>query len=70
MKKTYNSLKKNYQDNGQLLLVHFRREWHSGIARYTQNRKVSGSNPTDALGQVLGPNLITRLPVIFRSYLK
>ena len=35
-----------------------------------QNRKVSVSNPTDALGQALGPNIITRLSVTFRSYLK
>ena len=36
----------------------------------TQNRKVSVSNPADALGQALGPNLITRLPETFRSYWK
>ena len=37
MKKTYNSLKKSQQDDGQLFLVHFQGEQHSGIARYTQN---------------------------------
>ena len=70
MKNTYNALKRNKQDDGQLFLVHFQGEWHSGIARYTRNRKVSGSNPTDALAQDLGPNLITRLPVTFRFYFK
>ena len=33
--------------------------------RYTQSRKVPGSNLTDALGQALGPNVITMLPVTF-----
>ena len=28
-----------------MFLVHFWGEWHSGITRYIQNRKVSGSNP-------------------------
>ena len=70
MKKTYNSLNKNLQDDGQLFLVHFRGEWHCGIARYTQNRKVSGSNFTVALGLALGSNMITRLPVTFGLYLK
>ena len=37
-------------------------------ARYTQNRKVPGSNPTDGLGQALEPNLITKFPVNFGSY--
>lgn len=32
----------------------------SGISRYTQNRKVSNSNPTDAFSQALGYNLIRR----------
>ena len=70
MKKTYNSLKGNYQDDGQLFLVHFQGESHSGIARYTQNWKVSRSNPTDELGQTFGSNLITRSLVEFGSYLK
>ena len=44
-----------------MFLVHFQGEWHSGIARYTQNQKVCGSKVTDALRQALGTNLITRL---------
>ena len=31
----------------------------------TLDWKVPSSNPTDALSQALGPNLITRLPVSF-----
>ena len=63
MKKTYNQ-----QDDSQFFLVHFWGERHSGIPDYTQNGKVSGWNPTDALSQSLGPNLITRLPVDFVLY--
>ena len=42
----------------------------SGIECYTQNRKVSVSNTTNALGQAKGPNLITRLPVTFGPQFK
>ena len=70
MKKTYNSLKRNQQLDGQLFLEHFFGEWHSGITSYIQNRKVFDSNPTDALGHTVGNNVIKRLPVDFGSYLK
>ena len=70
MKKTYNFLNRNLQDDGQLFLVHFQEEWHSQIALYTKNRKVSGSNLTNALCQTLGPNLIMTLPVDFGQHLK
>ena len=50
--------------------VQFQGEWHSGIAPYTRNWKVSGTNPTDTLGQALGFSPITWLPVTFRLYLK
>ena len=53
-----------------MFLVHFRGEWHSGIPYYTQNRKVSGWNTTNALGQTLRPNLLIRLLVDFGSHLK
>ena len=52
MRKSYNSLKRNQPGDCQLL-QQFRGEQHSGIARYTQNRRVSRSSPTDALDQVL-----------------
>ena len=58
MKRTYNSLKRNYQQDGQLFLVHFHGEWHSGLTRYIQNQKVSGSNATDALGHTVEPTLL------------
>ena len=63
IKKTYDYLKRHYQDVSQLFLVHFWEEWYSGIERYTQNRKAPSSNATNTLGQTLGRNLITRLPV-------
>ena len=53
-----------------MFLVHFRGEWHSGIPYYTQNRKISGSNTTNALGQTFRPNLLIRLLVDFGSHLK
>ena len=65
MKRTYNA----FWDDNQLLLEHWRGEWHIEIARYTQNRKVCGSN-LNALGQTLGRNFIARLPVTFRWKLK
>ena len=68
MKKTYSLLKGNQDDDSQFFLVNFWREQHSGIPDYTHNRKISGWYPTDALGQTLGPNLITRLPVYVVSY--
>ena len=63
MKNIYNSLKRNLQEESQLFFAHFWGESHSGIARYVQNWKVSCLNPTDALAQALGRNLITRLLV-------
>ena len=69
MKKSYNSLKRNQQHDCQLL-QHLRGEQHNGIARYTQNRRVSRSSPTDALDQPLEPYLVTRSPVTFGSHLK
>ena len=55
-------MKRNQQGDGQLFLVHFRREWHSGLASFTQNRKVSGKSPTDAFGQTLGPTSLRGSP--------
>ena len=65
----FDKKKRNQQHDCQLL-QHLQGEQHNGIARYTQNRRVSRSSPTDALDQALGPNLVTRSPVTFASHLK
>ena len=66
MKKVFKVHEKDYNS----FLVHLQGQWHSGTARYIQNRKFSGLNPFDALVEALEPNLITRLPVTFESCLK
>ena len=70
MKKNYNSLKRNWQDNGQLFLVHFRGDWHSGTACCTQEKLFLDVESVYIMWFHVKSNLLEVYTQFFNSILK